>query len=313
MNLKIPEISFEGIVARHPEAIAALHDAAHDWGLFYLEDTGIPATLPAQILSMSDRFFQLPPELKQQLSLNARNDFRGYVALGEELTNGQPDMKESLEFAREEERPEDAKPQAFDQLYGCNPWPKESWIPGFRSVLERYMNEIQVLGQQLMAALIDSLAIDSVHHDSQWQHPLHFRTRLIHYCQVSNLAKGCIRIAEHTDLALFNLLRIHAPGLEAKHLSGNWFEVNPHPNTLVVILGELCQSWTQGYYRAGIHRVRQATEDGERTSMPFFFYPNLQTTLPTINSNKPLETGNKYAGELLLQRLVGVHPHPEEV
>ena len=80
----------------------------------------------------------------------------------------------------------------------------------------------------------------------------------------------------------------------------------------MVILGEFCDWWTRGRYRAGVHRVRQVTADGERTSMPFFFYPNLQTTLQTVDGSMAPEAEGKRAGEVLYQRLVGVHPHPVE-
>ncbi len=309
----IPVVSFYDLVVRRGDAVANLRRAGREWGLFYLEDTGIPREVPEQVMTMSNRFFALPEERKRELSLDDRDDFRGYVGLGEELTNGKPDMKESLEFAQDGERPAGASPQSFDRLYGANPWPEESSVPGFQSVLRGYMERIEDIADRMMDALVDSLEVDPAHRDPQWSAPLHYRTRLIHYQKIEGLAAGSLRVNEHTDLALFNLLRINARGLEAKHASGEWAEVPPRPDSWVVILGELCEWWTRGEYSAGVHRVRQVTADAERTSMPFFFYPNLQTTLRSIDGRLAPETESRRCGEILFRRLEGVHPHPEPV
>jgi len=312
-NSTVPIVSFKSIANHHPETIINLHNAARDWGLFYLEDTEISSALSEKVFEMSGRFFQLSHEQKNQLNFNHRDDFRGYLAVGEELTKGKPDMKESLEFAQNGECPVDATSQSFFRLYGENPWPKEALVPEFRSVLEQYIETIQTLAQQLMETLIYALGTTTASHDLQWSLPLYFRTRLMHYCQVGNLKKGSIRVGDHTDLAFFNLLRIDAPGLEVKNASGNWLEVNPRPNTLVVILGDLCEWLTQANYRAGVHRVRQVTSEGERTSMPFFFYPDLQTVLPLTDDSMPLEIRGKCVGDILFQRLVSIYPHMEAI
>lgn len=260
----IPVVRLTDVVARRPEAMEDLRRAARKWGVFYLDDAGIPSDLIDDVMSMSDRFFGLPDERKQALSLNDRDDFRGYVGLGEELTDGKPDMKESYEFAQDGDRPAGAEPRAFDRLYGHSPWPEESWVPGFRSVLSSYMGRVEEASQRMMAALIDSLDVDPVHRDLHWSELLHYRTRLIHYSMVDDMAEGTIRVAEHTDLATFNLLRINAPGLEARHADGRWVEVAPRPGAFVVILDELCNWWTRGRYHAGVHRVRQVTMEGCR-------------------------------------------------
>ena len=308
----IPAVNFRDLVARRPEAMDQLRRGATDWGLFYLDNAGIPPELAEEVLSMSDRFFSLPAERKQALSLNDRDDFRGYVGLGEELTNGKPDMKESYEFAQDGEHPAGTELPAFDRLYGYNPWPEETWVPGFKTVIGGYMSLVEGVSQRMMGALIDSLDVDPSNRDPQWSEPLHFRTRLIYYSKVDDMAEGTIRVHEHTDLAMFNLLRINAPGLEARHANGHWVEVAPRKGAFVVILGELCHWWSCGSFRAGIHRVRQVTIEGVRTSMPFFFYPNLQTTLRSVDGTTPARVEGKRAGDVLYQRLVGVHPEPVE-
>ena len=72
----------------------------------------------AELFADAKRFFALPDELKAAISVRNTPHYRGYVAPGEESTNGRLDLKESWEFGREARRPQRAQGRGPFR----NPW-----------------------------------------------------------------------------------------------------------------------------------------------------------------------------------------------
>ena len=100
-----------------------LRRACHTVGLFYL-DLGNHA-LPRRALAACAQFFALPDGAKAQMDVSNSPQWRGYIALGRENTQGKPDWREQVEFGAE--RPPlagafDAGRPLFERLIGPNQW-----------------------------------------------------------------------------------------------------------------------------------------------------------------------------------------------
>ena len=306
----IPIINLSKIRKGDPGEMVNLHAACSNWGLFYLNNTAISHATIAGIFNRSKQFFELPSDKKQGLGIRNSKNFSGYVQLGEETTNNQPDLKESLEFAQEGVPPEDGNALLFQALYGANQWPDESWIPGFQSDVRAYHRQVEALGHEVMTSLTQSLGIPLENRAAYYHQPLHYRTRLMYYECMKILPADELRIHPHTDMALFNILLLDKPGLEVQNAEGEWHPVAPRQGAFVVILGELTHIWTNELYRAAIHRVRNSEAAEQRLSVPFFFYPNLLA--PVKSMAVSAETGAPSSepvlvGEMLWNRLNAVH------
>ena len=82
---------------------AALREAAHDHGFFYLTGHGVPAESFTEVLRLARDFFALPGEVKNEISQLQSPQFRGYSRLGGELTNGRVDWREQIDIGPERE------------------------------------------------------------------------------------------------------------------------------------------------------------------------------------------------------------------
>ena len=117
--MEIPVVPLDGLET-NPDG---LRRACHTVGLFYL-DLGNHA-LPRRALAACAQFFALPDGAKAQMDVSNSPQWRGYIALGRENTQGKPDWREQVEFGAE--RPPlagafDAGRPLFERLIGPNQW-----------------------------------------------------------------------------------------------------------------------------------------------------------------------------------------------
>ena len=67
-------------------------------------------------------------------------------------------------------------------------------------------------------------------------------------------------------------------GLEIKSKTGQWISVPSIPDTLVVLMCDLAEVWTNGYCHSVIHRVQKPFKK-DRYSVVVFFDPSLDCTI----------------------------------
>ena len=78
------------------------------------------------------------------------------------------------------------------------------------------------------------------------------------------------------------LLEQGSDGLQVEGAAGQWIDVPPVPDALIVNIGELLEVATGGYLRATRHRVVAPPPGTDRVSIPFFLNPALDATVPII-------------------------------
>src|SRR5262245_58436090 len=84
------------------QVAAQIGEACRESGFFYITGHGVEEALSSRLEALSREFFAEPLEEKQKIrmALGGRA-WRGYFAVGDELTSGLPDLKEGIYFGAE--------------------------------------------------------------------------------------------------------------------------------------------------------------------------------------------------------------------
>ncbi|AZO48655.1 MAG: isopenicillin N synthase family oxygenase [Mesorhizobium sp.] len=258
-----------------------LRTAARDVGFFYLSGHGISASEISDVLDASRRFFALPEADKLAIEMVKSSQFRGYTRAGGELTKGKADWREQLDIGVE--RPTIAQGPgvpAWTRLQGPNQWPHA--LPELKPALLAWQSKATEVAIRLLKAFALSLdqpedAFDAIYRDE----PNH-RMKIVRY--PGRDATGDDQgVGAHKDGGFLTLLLQDVnKGLQVEY-SGNWVNVDPIPQTLVVNIGELLELASNGYLRATVHRVVTPPSGVERISVPFFFSARLDATIPLLD------------------------------
>lgn len=102
---QLPIINISGLTGEleHRRSVAdQIHNACREVGFFYITDHGVDEALQERLETLSRRFFALPlgSKMEIRMALGGRA-WRGYFPVGDELTSGQPDLKEGIYFGAE--------------------------------------------------------------------------------------------------------------------------------------------------------------------------------------------------------------------
>ena len=97
----LPVISMTALESE--SGLAELRRAASDVGFFYLVDHGISHESQQDYLRLSREFFQLSAQQKQSVDMIHSPHFRGYNAMGSEMTAGRLDAREQFDWMNEEQ------------------------------------------------------------------------------------------------------------------------------------------------------------------------------------------------------------------
>src|SRR6202034_3602771 len=92
---------FEAGGAERTAFLSELRTAAGGVGFFYLTGHGVEDNLVRDALDVSQRFFALPEQDKLAIEMVNSPHFRGYNRVASELTRGQPDWREQIDFGAE--------------------------------------------------------------------------------------------------------------------------------------------------------------------------------------------------------------------
>ena len=268
------------------EVARQIRDACRDYGFFYVTGHGVPKALGSSLESLSRQFFALPRDEKMAISMaQGGRAWRGYFAVGDELTSGRPDRKEGLYFGAE--LPDDhPNVRAGLALHGHNLFPKR---PDLRQTVLRYIAALTELGHCLMRGI--SLALDlepDYFHQRYTKDPL-VLFRIFNYPHVEcDEADAPWGVGEHTDYGILTILRQdNVGGLQVKS-QGRWIEAPPIPGTFVCNIGDMLDRMTGGQFRSTPHRVQNVARQ-DRLSFPFFFDPNFKAEVQPIDPAAQLE------------------------
>ncbi|MET0702392.1 MAG: 2-oxoglutarate and iron-dependent oxygenase domain-containing protein [Mycobacterium sp.] len=261
-----------------PDAFrAALRDAAHRYGFFYLTGHGVPADQITGVLSLARQFFALPAAAKDEISQLKSPQFRGYSRVGGELTNGRVDWREQIDIGPELDVLDGA--MGYWRLQGPNLWP--SALPALRVAFEDWGAALSGVGMRLLRHWAVSLGAGENTFDAAFAESPATLIKVVRYPGTADTTQG---VGAHKDSGVLTLLLVEpdSAGLQVE-VGSEWIDVPPVDGAFVVNTGELLEVATGGYLRATQHRVLAPAPGTDRLSIPFFFNPALDAQVPVID------------------------------
>lgn len=269
--------------------VEKLDKTCREWGIFRLENHGVPTSLLRQLQEHAKKIFQLPFEAKQGLARSCPiKYFWGTPAL---TSSGVP------------------LPRTTDAL-------KMDWVEGlnvsffqlqqhrqhihhdplnnhFRNLLEDYRGHLTRIASTIFEAMIENLKLDldvlkpcldeSTGLIRVYRYPRHTITEYV---------KG---LHEHTDSSTLSILsEDHVGGLQF-FKDDQWLKVKPIPTTLVVNLGDMMQALSDDEYKSAKHKV-ELNKNKERVSICYFVFPE-ENTLINSSNYKPF-TYNEFRAQV---------------
>jgi isopenicillin N synthase-like dioxygenase len=310
---QIPVLDVSGLYTPEETAIrdvaSALRGQLESVGFLYVAGHRVPRAAVEAVRDMSKAFFALPEP--EKLKLRIDRNFRGYLPFaGSTIVTSsvakvaKPNQSESI-FFMHEVAPEDPDALANNPLQGPNQWPDEVTLPGFRSVIDRYVAEMSDLARRLVHAIALAIGLPADSMDRFFAKPMTF-LRLLHYPTQPDEA-GLFGSAPHTDYGYITLLaQDDVGGLEVKNKAGEWIAASPIPDTFVMNVGDILARWTNDRFVSTPHRVINRSRR-ERYSQPFFFDPAMEEMIETLLTCVPAGAQPKYPpvcyGDYLMERI----------
>jgi isopenicillin N synthase-like dioxygenase len=135
--------------------------------------------------------------------------------------------------------------------------------------------------------------------------------RAIHYPPITSEPASAIRAEQHEDINLITLLvGASAGGLELQNQEGEWQEIIPENDEIVINVGDMLQRLTNNYLKSTTHRVVNPPRSEwhkPRLSIPFFLHPRPEMSLDVldqcVSASNPPHYESITAGGYLDERL----------
>lgn len=267
------EIPVVSLAALDPDELCHV---CHAVGFFRLVDHDVEPAFVDDYFTAMRAFFALPEAVKATIDKAASPWFRGWERLGSELTDNAVDHREQIDVWTEHPPHGGHVDPPYLRLEGPNQWPDDV-LPELRPLVERFQREMGAIADRLMAAMCVGLGLAPDHLDRLFGERRMSLVKLIHYPATPAGAAG---VNAHHDAGFLTLLwQPDVAGLQAQNPDGDWIDVPPSPDAIVVNLGEILQSMTGNYFVATNHRV---ISPAERYTSGYFHGPDLRTRLDPL-------------------------------
>lgn len=253
-----------------PEGVVrAVADACEEWGLFQITGHGFEQAEVDRFLSEMRRFFDRPQAEKLALSRTLDNPW-GYF--DRELTKTIRDRKEIFDIGPESA--DDGAPFA-----GRTPWPEDAHA--FAQSMTDWIKRCEALSARLLRLVFEGLGEAGDRAAAAFSPASTSFLRLNRFpAKAGNEGRG---IHHHSDAGALTVLLVdEVPGLQVLH-RGHWHDVLPEPGALLVNIGDMVEVWSNGLYRAPLHRVL-AMRQHTRHSAPFFYNPGYSATIAPLTA-----------------------------
>jgi len=259
-----------------------LREVTHEVGFFYLVGHGIDPKLVDDVLDVSRRFFDLPEADKLAIENTLSPQFRGYTRVGKELTAGDIDWREQIDIG--EERPAIERGEGvadYWRLEGPNLWPAA--LPELETTMNRWSTELNALALRLLRTWAVALGVDEDVFDPAFAERPFSLIKIVRYPGETDTVEKQ-GVGAHRDGGVLTLLLVEPGkgGLQVEH-EGEWIDAPSIPGAFVVNIGEMLELATDGYLKATLHRVQSPRIGTDRISVPFFFNPALDATMPQLD------------------------------
>lgn len=285
-------------------------DSFSNMGFAIVANHGVSEALKTKLYKVAKKFFDLSDEEKKRYEDAANFGQRGFVSKNKESAKGQqvPDLKEFYHIGQQL-----SLNKAIPLGYPQNIWPED--FEEFKRYCLEVFRTLENTGKNLLKAIALYLQLPENYFDNEIKDGNSI-LRLLHYYPLSEELieqhKGSVRAAAHGDINLITLLMgANAAGLQAQTLDGDWIDVMPKSDEIVINVGDMLSRLSNNKLRSTIHRVVNPTNSealkSPRYSTPFFLHPHPDMKLNCLDSciseDRPKLYEDITAGEFLTERL----------
>lgn len=267
------------------QLIESIAKACSELGFFQVRGHGISQDLVADYREEFRQFFQLPKEIKLGWKRNEGNS-RGYF--DDELTKQRRDWKECLDFGVPGSRNWDIQDNEPSNLCldGWNQLPSLEDLPKFRPTVTKYFDACAKLSDRIAILMAKGLGEDEntkILEELRSNHSSYLRTNHYPICnEVDGEGRRPLGISPHQDAGFLTILLQDDDCHSLQVLKdGQWITVHPEPGAFTINTGDMAQVWSNGKYRAPLHRVL-SNEAKERYSAPFFYNPPYESFIEPV-------------------------------
>ncbi|PHH77656.1 hypothetical protein CDD80_386 [Ophiocordyceps camponoti-rufipedis] len=256
-------------------------------GILQIGMTHLQQRLFQDALSHSKRFFRRPL-VEKRACVDSRS-YSGYIASGEEVTDGVRDYSEIFTVTKDLPLSDQRVMESWP-CHGPCPWPDN----GFKEVISRYIAELGGCGQRLLQLIELGLGVQAGsltrYTTDGWHHMRVLRFPARHL--TNGKGKSGRGIGSHTDYGLLvigsqdhigglfvrppkegeNFVNWEQSAAGAKENDDGWMYVPPEQGTLTVFPGDIMQYLTNHVLRSTPHKVGLNT--AERFALAYFHEPD---------------------------------------
>lgn len=270
----LPTIDLERLAvgaADRDAALETLRRTVGTLGAFYLVGHGIEPEAADEVFAHCRRFFALDESDRRSIAMANSPHFRGYTALGGELTQGRPDWREEVDIGAERPSRRASGGAPYWGLQGPNQWPAA--LPDLRAAILAWMERMQRVAAELARALAESLGLDRTAFDDAFNPNPHLLLKLIRYPGRSEVDGQGVGIHKDSGFLTF-VLQDDRGGSGLQFFDGrDYVDVVPQRGAFVINLGEAFELATGHRVRATRHRVISPPVGRDYYSIPFFYNP----------------------------------------
>ena len=305
----IPLIDLEKFVSGSPAdrdaVIQQLGRAFQETGFVGVVNHGIPKTLINDFYAASKTFFKMEEGVKKKYEFPGLNGQRGYTSFGKEHAKQSEvaDLKEFFQLGQDIPKGHELYQPGLED-------PQVAEVPAFTQKGRELFGGFQRAGANLLRAIALYLGLPEDYFDGQIEYGNSI-LRAIYYPPIRKAPASAIRAEQHEDINLITLLvGASAGGLQLLTADGEWVDVVPGEDEIVVNVGDMLQRLTNNYLKSTTHRVVNPPESEwhtDRLSIPFFLHPvaamSLDALPDTVTPERPKAYAPITAGAYLDERL----------
>ncbi|CAL5094031.1 unnamed protein product [Urochloa decumbens] len=247
------------------EEAAKLRFACEEWGFFQVLNHGVPEEVVLNIKRDIQEFFKLPLEIKN-LYAQQPGDLQGYGQAYVVSNDQKLDWADMFAIIAQ-------PPEARDMKR----WPAQPLT--FRKSLEDYSDELKKVAGSIATTIGKILNIEPELMDDKYAVQA---VRMNYYPPCTSMSKMVLGFSPHSDGSFFTILTEvnSVKGLQIRR-HGAWIPVKPHPNALLVNVGDLLEIMTNGRYKSIEHRVT-INAQMERLSISAFHNPKFDGVVSPV-------------------------------
>ncbi|XP_002265816.1 2-oxoglutarate-dependent dioxygenase 19 isoform X1 [Vitis vinifera] len=298
----IPIIDFSLLTSGDPDqrsrAIQDLDQACLEWGFFMLINHGVPESLMTGMIEACRGFFDLTEEEKRE--------FQGTHVLSPIRCGTSFNARvDQILFWRD-----------FLKVFVHPQFHSPSKPAGFSEVCLEYTQRMRKVAGELLKGISKSLGLEEWYIDKTMNMDSGLQILTVNLyppCPQPEYAMGMPPHSDHSFLTI--LIQNGIGGLQVQH-KGQWFDVNPIPNSILVNTGDHLEVLSNGKYKSVLHRA-VVNNKTTRISLALSNGPLLDTVVePVPELSHPLkyvgmaykeylelQQGNKLDGKTCLDRV----------